>query len=524
MLLQRALAAVAGTVLPLATAVALAPAASAQNDAEPPVTREVAVTYTCNANNASNIGGINPWTNTVSVTYPETVAPGQTFEVTIHPGQMNPQQSRTGRVTYDIQTPSNVTSLTSEISTAATGFNSGTAQLSTVDPTTKATAAGTDVTRVWGGTSARFGSGTGTSTNSGLAKTSNAPFQLPAVTFSMRAPLTPGAEVVFGLPGAGAEPLTYNAQNTQFAYTRGTSNSGNQVECIPGVAAAQLTRTVIADAEPVVLDSTTRIIGGDQSADSSIPVQLRAQVAAPYATPQELAQGEVTFRDQATNLILGTANPDAQGIATVSHQFPRIPDGEPDEPRTIIAEYSGLAGNIAPSEDTIVLTLTSKPTVFWNTTFTVAARNGELGEESLPVTVTATFARPGQNFPEGTMVQLFRDARPIGEPVAMPATGTSITFPVDEIPRAERTGTHTYTVELMTIWSDYNEWKGSTPNPAVTVVRGLDGEIVTPEPGTGSIDLGSISDPITTSLSGSVGYDVAPLSSPTVMGLLSSAS
>lgn len=524
MLMTRAVAAVTGAVLPLATALALAPAASAQDEVESPITTDVTVTYTCDANSSSNIGGANPWTNAVSVTYPESVAPGQSFEVTIHPGQMSPQQARTGRVTYDIQTPSNVTNLTSEISTAATGFTSGTAQLTTVNPTTKVNAAGTDTTRIWGATSARFGTSSGTSTNSGLAKTSNAPFRLPAVTFSMRAPLTPGAEVVFGLPGAGAEPLTYDAQNTQFAYTRGTSNSGTRVECIPGVAAAQLTRTVVADVAPVVLDSTTRIIGGDQTGDSSIPVQLSAQVAAPYATPQELSQGQVTFRDQATNLVLGTANPNSQGIATVAHEFPRIPDGDPDEPRTIVAEFSGLPGNIAPSQDTIVLTLTAKPTVFWDTTFAVAARNGELTDEALPVTVTATFTRPTLNYPEGTLVQLYRDAQPIGEPVAMPAAGTTVTFPTDEVPRADRTGTHRYTVELVTIWSDYNEWKGSTPNPAVVVVKGVEGEVITPEPGTGSLDLGLITDPLTTSLSGSIGYDVAPLSSPTVMGLLSSAS
>lgn len=523
MFLKRAMAMVAGAALPLATALSLAPVATAQTD---PIAESVEVTYTCNGANplTNNIGGGAEFTNTVSVSYPETVAPGETFNVTIHAGEMNPVQARTGRVTYDIQTPSNVTNLSSVISVGHSGFNSGTSALATVNPDTKVNAAGTNVTRIWGGTSARFGTSSGTSTNSGLAKTTNAAFRLPAVTFSMRAPLTPGAEVEFGLPGAGANPLTYNAANTQFGYTRGTTNTGNYVECIPGASAASLTKTTVADVAPVILDSTTRIIGGDQTADSSIPVQLQAQVAAPYATTGELSQGTVTFRDQATNLIVGEPTaPNASGIATVQHQFPRIPDGEPDQVRTIIAEYSGLPGNISPSQDTITLTLTEKPTVFWNTNFTVAARVGTLGDESLPVNVTATFARPATNFPEGTLVQLYRDAAPIGEPIAMPATGTSITFPTDEIPRSERTGTHHYTVELVTIWSDYNEWKGSTPNPAVVIVVGTDGEIITPEPGPGSLDMGSITGPFTDSLSGSVGYDMAPLSSPTVTGLLSSA-
>ncbi|WP_295652323.1 hypothetical protein [uncultured Dietzia sp.] len=524
MLLKRALAMMAGAALPLTTTLALAPTATAQAD-PPTVTHDVDVTYSCNANNASNIGGTSPWTNTVTVTYPESVAPGQNFDVTIRAGEMKPTQARTGRVTYDIQTPSNVTNLTSEITAPATGFNSGTAALVTVNPTTKLNASGTDVTRIWGGTSARFGTSAGTSTNSGLAKTSNAAFHLPEVTFSMRAPLTPGTEVEFGLPGAGAEPLTYIAANTQFQYTRGTSNTGTYVECIPSANAASLTKTVVADEPAVILDSTTRIIGGDQTADSSIPVQLQAQVAAPYATAAELSEGTVTFRDQATNLVVGApVHPDASGIATVEHQFPRIPDGGDDQVRTIIAEYSGVPGNISASQNVIALTLTEKPTVFWTTNFTVTARVGTLGEESLPVNVTAAFARPTTNFPEGTMVQLYRDALPVGEPVAMPQTGTSIVFPTDEIPRGERAGTHRYTVELETIWYDYNEWKGSTENPALVIVAGTGGEIITPEPGPGSLDMGSITDPITGSLSGSIGYDIAPLSSPTVMGLLSSAS
>lgn len=519
---------VAGAALPLATALALAPTATAQTEPEPPKTETVAVTYTCTPDNALNVGGAGTWTNDVTVTYPESVAPGAFFNVTVQAGQMSANTVRSGRFTYDIQSPTNVTNLTATLAGGQSGFSSGTPALATVNPTTKVTATGTNVHRIWGGTSAAYGTSTGTSNNSGLQKNTSGAFRLPAVTFAMRAPVTPGAQVVFGLPGAGAAAAN-NGANTQFGYSRGTSAAGTgtggaSISCAVSANAAQLSLTTVADVAPNILNSTTNIVGGDQTADSSIPVTLQAQVAAPYATAGEISQGTVTFRDQATNLIIGTASPNAQGFAIIQHQFPRIPDGDPDQPRTVIAEYSGVTGNISPSQDTIVLTLTDKPTVFWNTNFTVRANVGQLGEESLPVNVTTTFSRPSLNFPEGTLVQLFRDALPLGEPVAMPATGTSITFPTDEIDRAERTGTHRYSVELVTIWFDYNEWKGSTPNPAVVIVAGKDGESVAPVPDTGSLDLGSLTSPVTSSLSDSVGYDVAPLSSPTVTGLLSSAS
>lgn len=242
-MLKRATAMAASAALPLAAAVALTPMASAQ---ETVITGTVEVTYTCIAANAANIGGSSTWTNQVEVTYPEAVAPGEFFDVSIQPGSMQPNQTRTGRVNYDIQMPDNADYLTQAITSPASGFNSGTPALVTVNPTTKVNSAGTDVLRIWGGTSARYGTSSGTSTNSGLAKTSTAAFQLPEVTFTMRAPNTPGEEINFGLPGAGAASPT-TAETAQFQYTRGTSNTGTQVECAASANAAELTSTTITD-------------------------------------------------------------------------------------------------------------------------------------------------------------------------------------------------------------------------------------------------------------------------------------
>lgn len=521
---RKVVAVMAGASLPLAASLALAPTASAQEGTPPvQITEPVDVTYTCDADNSNNVGGVNPWTNSVAVSHPDSVAPGEFFTVTIRPGEMKPVQARTGRITYDIQTPDNVTNLASSLGGDHSGFNSGTPRLTTVDANTKINAANTNVVRISDTNSARYGQGAGTTTNSGLRKTSNAAFRLPTVSFTMRAPTTPG-EVVFGLPGAGAEAAD-SAATSQFAYTRGTGNAGTQVDCAVSANAARLAAITVNDVAPVLLDSTTNVIGGDQLADSSIPTTLQAQVAVPQLSAAEISEGTITFRDTETNLIVGEAtHPNAQGIVSVTHQFPRIPDGQPDQVRTIVAEYSGVPGSISSSQSTINLTLTEKPTVFHETNFTVAARAGTLGVNTLPVEVTATFARPNVSFPEGTLVQLYRDAKPVGEPVAMPAAGTSISFPVDQVPREERTGTHRYTVELVTIYYDYNQWKGSTQTPATIIVSGTGGVIPGPEPTPGSVDLGAITDPITSSLSDQAGHDVSPLSSDNIVGLLTSAS
>ena len=123
------------------------------------------------------------------------------------------------------------------------------------------------------------------------------------------------------------------------------------------------------------------------------------------------------------------------------------------------------------------------------------------------------------------MVQLYRNGEAIGEPVAMPATGTELTWQ-DNAPRTERNATYRYTVELDTIRVEYDQWTGSTLQPVAVIVRGTDDVLPDDGPGTGSLDMGSLTGPLEGSLSDSVGYDVAPLSGvmPELSATLSSGS
>ncbi|AVZ40469.1 MULTISPECIES: hypothetical protein [unclassified Dietzia] len=420
MMLTRATALVAGATLPLATAIALAPAATAQNS--PTTTGTVEVTYTCTPDNALNIGGVNTWTNTVEVTYPTFVSPGEFFEVSIQPGPMQPNTVRVGRITYDIQAPSNADYRTQTLTSGATGITAGSPSLAEVSPTTKATQAGSNTVRIWGGQSARYGTNTGTSINTGLQKNNNLSFQLPEVTFSMRAPNTPSQQIVFGLPGAGAAAAT-DAASTQFQYTRGTTaggtgTTGAQVECAASANAAALTTTTITNAPWV-------------------PFQ-------------------------------------------------------------------------------------------WNTNLNVQAQPGALDEDSLAVNVVTSFQRPSNNFPAGTMVTILRDGVEVGQ-VEMPGSGTTVAF-ADDIPRTADTQVYRYTAVLNNQDTLGDTWVGTTATSSPVIVAGTNPGAG--GGGTGSLDPGSVINPIdsaiggslTAGLSGSVGYDVAPLSSPTVTGLLSSAS
>ncbi|MFN3600867.1 MAG: hypothetical protein ACK4UY_05700 [Dietzia sp.] len=409
MLLRRATAMVAGAALPLATAVALAPVATAQDS--PTVTETIEVTYTCTPANVLNIGGTGTWTNQVEVTYPETVSPGEFFDVSIQPGPMQSNTNRLGRITYDIQAPDNVDYRTQALSGQATGLAAGTPALASVNPVTKVTQAGTDVFRIWGGASAQFGTSTGTTVSAGLQKNSAFanPFQLPEVTFSMRAPGTPGEEINFGLPGAGGTASTGagGGEFAQFQYSRatsatGTGTGGAAVVCAASANAAELTETIVTDAPWVPFE--------------------------------------------------------------------------------------------------------------WETDLTLQAQVGTIDEDSLPVNVTASFQRPANDFPEDTMVRLFRDGEAVGD-VPMPETGTTVSWQ-DDIPRGANTEIYRYTAEILESTDALGDtWVGASVASVPVIVNGTGG-------GTGgggsldfgSLDFGSLTNMAEGSLSDSVGYDVAPVS------------
>lgn len=508
MLIKRVTALAASASMALAATAAIAPTVAAQSDT---VTETTSVTYECRGNNAGNAPG-SP--RDVTVTYPQSVAPGEIFTVTLEPGTMRNNSRTHARFTYDIALPENAQVVDTALVSGAQNMG-GNPQLTRVNPQTKVNQADGNALRIWGGQSARWGTNTGSGTSGGLTASSGTDFRFPAVEMTFRAPATPGEEINVGLAGTGPNSTAAGAQIMYSGHTGGLFGSNFQNECAASTNAAALTTTTVSDAEYAVLDSTTRIVGGDQLGDTSEPVTLRAQVSSPYAPAADVSQGTMTFRDIDNDVVLGTAAPDADGFAEIQYEFDRIPDDDPDVPLNVVAEYSGFEGEaidetISPSSDSIVLTLTPKPVVQWVTDFTARATIGDLTEDSLPVTITATFERPGLEYPEGTMVQLYRDGEAVGEAVPMPETGTTLTWE-DELPRAERNATHRYTVELETVRVEYDQWTGATDQPAAVIVRGTD-DTLPEEPGTGSLDMGSITGPIEGSLSDSVGYEVAPLS------------
>lgn len=474
-----------GVTMASAAAVAVAPAATAQQ-----IDSTRTVTFTCqgdrNANTVFDTGASR--TSTFEVSYPEEVAPGEFFNVSVQPGQMRNNTNALYRMTFDYALPTNA-SIVSLNLMGGQGLSGTAPSVVRVDANTKTTNGNGSVARIWGGTSARYGTGSSTTGTGGLQVGQNTDFRLPQLDIVMRAPSTVGETMSVGLPGAN---LTgYNAASTDLQWVRDDPSflSGNDAnECTSSANGAALTTTTVGDLDPVLLETTTAVSASPSVLGNTQPTTLTAQVSTEYGALSQITQGQVTFRDVDSGEEFGTVTPNASGVATLEHAFDALEPGQPDETRRIVAEFSGVEGDLADSaSDFFTVTLTNGPTVFFDTTLNLRAALGEENETIVPVTINATISRPsGTTIPDEFRVQLYRGNTAIGQPVPLPE-GNTLSW-TDSIERLPQTRTQTYRVEAMPLIDGYQQWTATSPAPVTVTVNGtnpaLDPPIV---PGAGSL-------------------------------------
>ena len=170
MIFKRVATLVTSASMALATATAIAPAAAAQSDT---VTDTITYDYTCRGNSSGNAPG-SP--RDVTVSYPESVAPGEIFTVTLEPGTMRNNSRNHARFTYDIALPDNAQVIDYSLVGGAQNMG-GTPQLVRVNPQTKVNQADGNALRIWGGQSARWGTNDGTGNSGGLTVSSGNDFR-----------------------------------------------------------------------------------------------------------------------------------------------------------------------------------------------------------------------------------------------------------------------------------------------------------------------------------------------------------
>jgi len=289
-----------------------------------------------------------------------------------------------------------------------------------------------------------------------------------------------------GLPGAD-ETHTGDgpAASTDLQWVRSSSPWG-PAQCSSDALAAALTTTVVGDLAPVLLPSTTTLASSLTKLGPGQPTTFTAQVTTQYGALPQLPQGQVTFRDADTDEVLGTVTPNAAGVATLNHTFDPIAPGQPDQDRHVVAEYAGVAGDVATSaSSTVTVTNTAEATVFNEIKF--GAFRAKLGVETsddVPVSVVATINKPAGPVPDRAKVQLYRDGVPLGEPVTLPV-GNELVWN-DVVARAPRTTTHRYHAEFAAFTDGYQRWAAASSPDVVVTVTGSDPSLDPPITGGGA--------------------------------------
>ncbi|MCL2533071.1 MAG: Ig-like domain-containing protein [Nocardiaceae bacterium] len=468
----------------IVAATAVVPAASAQTA---PITDEKEVTFTCLGVDAGN-SVVSP--TTFTATFPEEVAPGEIFTVSVQPGQMRNNTRVINRLTLDYALPANAAILDLKLGGGDAGLGGAARSAVRVNSQTKLSDPNGTVARIWGGASARFGTSPSINSTGGTTVAQNTNFRLPKLDITLRAPAQPGAAMTIGLPGANEEHAgDGTAASTDLQWVRSSSPWG-PAQCSSGPEAATLTTTTVGDLDPVLLPSTTTLTSSVNKLGPSQPTTFTAKVTTQYGALAQLPQGRVEFRDADTDEVLGTAAPNASGAATLDYTFPAIAPGQPDQARHVLALYTGVDRDVAASTSApITVTNTAEPTVFNNIRFD--SFRAQLGQETaadVAVSVTTNVNKPSGPIPDQAKVQLFRDGVPFGDPVALP-TGNELVWN-DVVERQPRTTTHRYHAEFASFTDGYQQW-GAAVSPDVTVtVTGSDPSLDPPITGGG--DTGSL--------------------------------
>ena len=442
--LRSAAAAGATLIMAVGGAAAVAPAAHAQ---AAPTTKTVPITHSCKVwGSGAQSATVSP--DDVDVTYPETVAPGQTFDVFLQPGAMTSGADRFARLTYDFALPTNATIIGVSLAGGEQGITTPTSPdaLAVVRTNNTGTVdANGSFARIWGGQSGYWGSNSSSSGNNrGIVVESNTAFRLPKVKVTMLAPVGAAGTTISVSPKAvgktGSDAYSSGSASA-IQWIEGSSN--RNIFCASGATPTTLTSTRV-EGEVVQLASATTMTTTNVQVESGTQnTPLKAKVAVPGAPSGELEKGKVEFyvgttAENATKV--GEATPTATGEATYNYTFPALAGGETSKAYTVYAKYLGVQNTIKPSQSQpTTATVVTEILNYYDTATTVTATKGTEAGGTVPVTVTANVrSTPSSTIPGAVKVQFYKDGVAMGEPVAISGGRATVT---DSVPAIEEGGT-----------------------------------------------------------------------------------
>lgn len=279
----------------------------------------------------------------VDVSYPERVQPGETFTVTVQPGEMATGGKATARMKYDIALPQGVEISNLRIVEPGMSLNANPAAV-----VQRVNAAGQpdengEFARIWDGANSVNNGGNendnwsngvfgfGRVPRAGLAVEANQQFRLPKIAFDVTAPAAPGTAIRTGLraAGEGTGPAGKGNKNNALslvASQNGTPGTAVAVYCHANDAARALTNTVIAQATQTELTHTRPDV--DLEADAEVlpgdAIRFTATVTSAGESLPEVPEGaaapKVVF--YSGDDVIGEAEVDpATGKAVLDYAF-----------------------------------------------------------------------------------------------------------------------------------------------------------------------------------------------------------
>ena len=346
----------------------------------------------------------------VSVSYPENVEAGETFEVTIQPGALSTKREQIGRIKYDIALPANA-AITSMTASDGSGFGtigrSSTTAYTVIrvdkDGNPSASGAYARITSTNHQTVNNGPSWHNNDPKAGLSVPANTPFQLPKVTFTLQAPAETGS-IVFGLRGAGqpAGPKNdTNIENTMSFAEDGTWKN-DAVYVNAGAAGAELLKVNVVKSDIVsqVSLNQANLTSTTPNENSKLPVSLEARATrqkddSPLPNDATVQFQSRTADGQWTNI--GDPVTIDGNLARTTVEIDDV-DGEVFF-RAVVAEYTTPNGfkvlSSESDEKSVTVTAENKTTV-------TLGEVPESVEPGVEVPLTATYTVDGRPLPEGT--------------------------------------------------------------------------------------------------------------------------
>ncbi|RBA35338.1 hypothetical protein DQ226_10385 [Dietzia maris] len=436
--LRFAAAAGATFIMSVGGVAAVAPAAHAQAS---PVSATVPITHGCKVwGSGAQSATVSP--DDVDVTYPETVAPGQTFDVFLQPGAMTSGTDRFARLTYDFALPTNATIIGVSLAGGEQGITTPTSPDALAVVRTNSTGnldANGSFARIWGGQSGYWGSNSSQyGNNRGIVVESNTAFRLPKVKVTMLAPVGAAGTTISVSPKAVGKTGNDAYSSGSASAIQWIEGSGDRnIFCGSGATPTTLTSTRV-EGEAVQLDSTTTMTAGGQVESGTTGTPISAKVTVPGASASTIDDGKVEFYIGETKI--GEANPNSTGAASITHDFPALAEGETSKAYQVHAKYAGVPNSIKPSESApTTFTVVPEILTYFDTATTVSATKGTEAAGNVPVTVTANVrSTPSSTIPGAVKVQFYKDGVAMGEPVAISGGTATVT---DSVPAIEEGGT-----------------------------------------------------------------------------------